>query len=78
MPDFKTWQERDIYFRDNADYFTLVKKVGVGNYERTEYKSLADARKAGHTKATVGGGGWLIYAVIGEQSALVEAIKPKR
>ena len=78
MPDFKSHDERDAYFRDNADYFTLIKKSGVGNYERHEYKKLADAQKAGHTKATIsGGGGWLIYAVIGEQSALVEAIKPK-
>ncbi len=77
MPDFKTSDERDEYFRDNAEYFTLVRKAGVGHYERSEYKSLAEAEKAGITKATIGGGGWLIYAVIGEQSALVKAIKPK-
>lgn len=77
MPDFRTCQERDDYFRENADYFTLVAKAGVGHYARSEYKSLAEARKAGQTKATIGGGGWMIYAVIGEQSAFVEAIKPK-
>lgn len=76
-PDFKSIQERDNYFRDNADYFTLVKKSGVGHYARSEYPTLADAQKAGHTKATVSGGGWMIYAVIAEQSAFVEAIKPK-
>ena len=77
MPDFKTSDERDKYFRDNAEYFTLVKKSGVGTYERIEFKSLDAARKAGQTKATIGGGGWMIYAVIGEQSAFVEGIKPK-
>lgn len=77
MPDFKSIADRDKYFRENADYFTLVKKAGVGHYERSEFKSLAEARKAGQTKATIGGGGWMIYAVIGEQSAFVEAIKPK-
>lgn len=77
VPDFKSIEERDKYFRDNADYFTLVAKEGVGHYERTEYPKLAAAQKAGHTKATISGGGWMIYAVIGQQSAFVEAIKPK-
>lgn len=77
MPDFKSIAERDAYFRDHADHFTLVKKAGVGNYDRSEYKSLDEARKAAHTKVTIGSGGWMIYAVIGEQSAFVEAIKPK-
>lgn len=77
MPEFKSHEERDAYFRENADYFTLVKKSGVGTYDRTEYKSLDEARKAGQTKAAIGGGGQMIYAVIGQQSAFVEAIKPK-
>jgi len=75
MPDFKSYTERDTYFRDHAEYFTLVKKAGVGNYDRSEFKTLAEAEKAGQTKAIVGGGGWMIYAVIGEQSAFVKAIK---
>lgn len=78
MPDFKSHEERDAYFRDNAQYFTLVKKSGVGNYDRSDYKSLVEAQKAGHTKVTIGGGGWMIYGVIGEQSAFIEAIKPKK
>lgn len=75
-PDFKTSQERDDYFRDHADYYTLIKKGGVGVYDRTEYLTLDSARKAGQTKNTVGGTGLMIYAVIGEQSAFVEGIKP--
>lgn len=75
--DFKSHEERDAYFRDNADYFTVVKKAGVGSYERHQYKKLVAARKAAHTKATLGGN-WMIYAVIGEQSAFVEAVMEKR
>ncbi len=75
MPVFKSHDERDSYFRDNAEYFTLVKKVGVGNYDRNEFKTLAEALKAGQTKATISGGGWMIYGVIGEQSALITTIK---
>ena len=73
-PDFQTSDERDAYFRDHADFFTVVKKVGVGVYDRTEYKTLAEAMRAAHTKATISGGGWLVYAVIGEQSAFVASV----
>lgn len=77
LPDFASYQERDQYFREHADYYTLVKKAGVGSYERTEYKTLDAAQKAGQTKALIGGGGWMIYGVIGEYSAFIENIKPK-
>lgn len=73
-PDFKTSNERDAYFRDHADYFTVVKKTGVGHYNRSEYKTLDEALKAAHTKASISGGGWLIYAVIAEQSAFVASV----
>lgn len=74
-PDFKTIDERDTYFRNNADYYTLVKKDGVGNYARDECKSLAEIEALAKTKVTVGGGNYMIYAVIGEQSAFVKAVK---
>jgi hypothetical protein len=74
MPDFKTYEERDVFFRENADYFTVVKKAGVGNYQRDERKTLAEAEALAKTKQTIGGGHYLIYAVIGEQSALVKPI----
>lgn len=74
LPEFKTYQERDKYFLDHAEYFTLVKKSGVGNYERSESKSLAELERLAQTKITVGGGRYLIYAVIGEQSAFVKTI----
>jgi hypothetical protein len=73
-PDFQTYEERDAYFRDNAEYFTVVKKEGVGHYSRDEYKLLDDAVKAAQTKATIGGGRYMIYAVIGSQSAFVTSV----
>ena len=75
-PDFQTYQERDKYFLENADYFTLVAKSGVGTYDRTEYKTVEAAEKAANTKAFIGGRGWMIYAVIGRQSAFVKGISP--
>lgn len=74
-PDFKTYEERDNYFRDNADYFTLIKKGGVGHYARDERKTLAEIEALAKTKLTLGGGNYMIYAVIGEQSAFVKTIK---
>lgn len=74
LPDFKTSDDRDNYFRDHADYFTVVKKQGVGHYARSEYKTLAEAANAANTKAAISGGGWLIYAVIGQQSAFVASV----
>ncbi len=74
MPDFKSHAERDNWFRDNADYFTVVKKSGVGKYDRNEAKTLAEAVKLAQTKQTIGGGNYLIYAVKGEQSAFVQAV----
>jgi hypothetical protein len=77
IPVFKNHDERDAYFRDNADYYTLVRKSGVGVYERIEYRTLAEALAAGQTKAVISGGGWMIYGVIGEQSAMVATVKPR-
>ena len=74
LPDFQTYQERDEYFRDHADFFTLIKKDGVGHYERSEGATLAEIEKLAHTKISVGGGKYLVYAVIGGQSAFVKTI----
>lgn len=75
LPDFQSIQERDDYFRENADYFTLVNKSGVGVYNRDERKSLAEIESLAKTKQTIGGGRYMIYAVIGEQSAFVKTVK---
>lgn len=74
IPDFKSSQERDDYFRDNADYFTAVRKSGLG-YERNEAPTLAAAVNLAKTKITIGGGRYMIYAVIGEQSAFVQTVQ---
>jgi hypothetical protein len=75
VPDFKSAEERDLYFMQNADYFTLFKQRGFGTREKSEYKTLEAAEKAAQTKKVIGGGGYMIYAVIGEQSAFVKSIK---
>lgn len=73
-PDFKTYEERDKFFKENAEYFSLVKKTGVGHYDRTEYKTLEEAERAAQIKATISGGGWMIYGIIGEQSAFITSV----
>lgn len=74
LPDFKSHEERDNYFKQHADYFTLIKKSGVGTYQRDERNSLEEIISLAQTKITVGGGKYLVYAVIGEQSAFVMTI----
>lgn len=74
MPDFKSHDERDQWFKENATYFTVVKKSGVGTYERKEVTTLEEAMNLAQTKHTVGGGGYMIYAVVNEQSALVGTV----
>lgn len=74
MPDFKSHAERDEYFREHADYFTVIKKAGVGHYSRDESKTLAEAEALVKVKQTIGGGNYMIYAVIGEQSAFIKGM----
>jgi len=73
-PDFQTYQERDAWFTENADYFTVVKKDGVGHVARDEVNTLADAEALAKTRQTISGGRYLIYAVVGEQSAFVKTV----
>ena len=75
VPDFKTSQERDDYFAQHADYFTIIKWRSMGQSERTECKSLEEAEKLAATKVRLLGGRYMVYAVIGEQSALAKLVK---
>lgn len=75
LPEFKSHKERDEYFTQNAEHFTLIRADGPpGQRARDERRSLEDIEKLAHTKKTIGGGRYLIYAVIGEQSAYVKSI----
>lgn len=75
IPDFQSIEERDNYFRDNADYFVLYSTMGVGHRDRTEYKNLADAEKNAILRQIIAPESrWMIYAVIGAQSAFVMSV----
>lgn len=74
LPTFTNHDERDAYFREHGEYYTLVCKAGLG-YERHSYKTLAEALRAGQTKQHIGGNGWMVYGVINGQSALVSTVK---
>lgn len=71
VPDFKSHDDRDKFFKEHADYFTAVKFQGVGKYDRIEAQALEEAKRLAQTKAIIGGGRYMIYAVIGGQSAYV-------
>lgn len=61
--DFKTSQERDDYIITNAKYFTIVRFLGVGKYERHEKPTLEEAEELALALSGDKKGNYLIYAV---------------
>jgi hypothetical protein len=76
IPDFKSIEERDTWFRDNADYFTVVRHNGHGNYTKIECNSLKEALYTAKWLATKHDNTWMIYAVVGVSDAFVRMITP--
>ena len=74
LPDFSSHAERDAYFAEHGDFFTVVQFKGVGKYERAECDTLAQAESLAKTRQLVGGGRYMIYAIIGTQSAFVKSV----
>lgn len=78
MPDFKTPDERTGYIVQNADYFTAVRFLGVGQYERHERASLVEAIDCAQALANATGKLYGVYAASGPYDAWVRNIHPER
>lgn len=61
--DFKTSQERDDYIIKNAKYFTIIRFLGVGKYERHEKPTLGEAEELALALSGDKQGNYMIYAV---------------
>lgn len=74
--DFETSAERDAYILEHADYFTVVRFLGYGQYERHERKTLKGAEKLASrlAKARKSGNKYMIYAVAGQSDAFIKAV----
>ena len=70
-------QERDLrdrYIIDHADYFTIIRFLGVGQYERHERKTLKKAETLAKKLVKENKGRYMIYAVQGIHDAFVKGV----
>jgi len=74
---FQSWAERDEYIINNADYFTVGRRISPREgYERHEVKTLKQAENLGRRMAKKAGKVYMIYAVAGNSDCFVKAIHP--
>lgn len=75
---FPTVEARDAWIINNADYFTVGRRLGPGlGYERHEVPTLVDAENLGRRMADTVNRAYLIYAVSDIYSTFVKAIHPE-
>jgi len=74
IPTFSSQQEREKWFIDNADYFTVIQFRGVGKYDRHELKTKDQAMEAAKLLAETKGGKWMVYSIVGESSVYVTTV----
>lgn len=79
VPIFETYQQRDEWIKDHADYFTVVRYLGprVG-YERHEVKSFSEAEALAGRMSEASGRIYLIYAVCGIRDAFIKKVDPPK
>ena len=76
LREFNSSGQRDQRIIDEAEYFTIVCFLGVGQYERHEEKTLEEARKLARKLAKKSTKDYMIYAVNKHgYSAFVESTK---
>ena len=76
--DFLTIAERDAHITQNADYFTVGRRLGPRQgYERHEVKTLTEAEYLAGRMAKQAKKPYLIYAVKGIADCFVKAIHPE-
>ena len=71
IPDFRTSEERQAWFRENADYFTCTCRINRTACT-SAFHTLQEARKAAANYARDLKRPVLLYAVIGNSSEWLE------
>lgn len=76
--NFSSIAERDKWITDNADYFSVIRRLNR-HYSRYEFPTLAEA-EAGAERMTSNDpeARYLIYAVAGRSDCWVKTITQKR
>lgn len=79
LTEFRTSKERDDHIIKNAAYFTIVRFLGVGQYERHEKNTLEEAVSLGLELSKSNKANYMVYAVAkNERSAFVQNIIYRR
>ena len=74
IPDFPTREDRQNWFKKNADYYNITQFKGVGKYESHPMKDYAKALQAAKMLADIKRGKWLVYAIVGESSEYLTTV----
>src|SRR5258708_840279 len=75
LPDFRTSEDQQAWFKKHAEYFTCCCRV-QGHKYRSEHRSVDDARAAAPVVARTLNKPCVIYACIGYSSEWVENVLP--
>lgn len=63
LSEYTSPEERDSSIIAMAEYFTIVRFLGVGQYERHERKTRREAKELGNELASKNKANYMIYAV---------------
>lgn len=63
LTEFRSAEERDGAIIDAAEYFTIVRFLGVGQYERHERKTRKEAIELGEHLSKEVRGNYIVYAI---------------
>jgi hypothetical protein len=75
---YQSAEGRDKYMEENAQYFTVVRFLGRGKYERHKRATKEEAVKLGNELSLAHKGNYMVYAVgPNNQSAYIETITYK-
>lgn len=75
-PKTRTRAEYDAALIAAADYFTAVRKVGPGQYERHERATQPEIEELAQALANKARRSYMIYAVAGDRDCHVKNIDP--
>jgi len=76
LPDFRTADERQQWFRQNAEHFTATCRAGTVSY-KSEHKSLDEARSTATQLAKIMKKTIMLYGVVNSYDQWLENVKPE-
>lgn len=73
-PRWATPHDHLLWVVQHAEYYTVVKFLGVGVYERYELREFTAAYRAAKCLVALQGGRYMIYAVAGPHDAYITTV----